>query len=113
MKRILSFVICLVMVLTLSFGLACSAGYAINDPIVTGTGAVIYCATTDEVIWSKNMNEAYNPASITKLLTCLIAAEKLGLDYQVTVAKEATEITRYRAEVQEGEIIDAEFEEIK
>ena len=62
---------------------------ASDGPDIQGTSAMIYCATTDEVIWQKNPDKKLNLASITKLMTCLIAIEELGLDKEVTVAAEA------------------------
>ena len=64
---------------------------ASDGPDIQGTSAMIYCATTDEVIWQKNPDKKLNLASITKLMTCLIAIEELGLDKEVTVAAEAVQ----------------------
>lgn len=68
--------------------IACGAS---PGPDITGTSAVIYCATTDEIIWKKNANKELNPASITKLMTCLIALEELGPDGKVTVTSDAVQ----------------------
>ena len=46
-------------------------------PDITGSAAYVYCATTEEVLWKKNASKQYNLASITKLMTSLLAAEKL------------------------------------
>ena len=76
------------MVLSLSFDTAIGAS---EGPDIKGTSAVIYCATTNEVLWQKNADQKQNLASITKLMTCLIAIEELGLDKEVTVAAEAVQ----------------------
>ena len=81
---------------------------AASGPDLEGTGAMIYCATTDEVIWDKNSDKQYNLASITKLMTCLIAAEQLGTDTVVTVDKEATNVKKVKSVVYEGEKITVE-----
>lgn len=62
-----------------------------SEPDIVGTSAIIYCATTDEIIWQKNPHDELNPASITKLMTCLIAIEKLGIEGKVTVTSEAVQ----------------------
>lgn len=64
---------------------------ASDGPDIKGTSAMIYCSTTDEVIWQNNPDKKHNLASITKLMTCLIAIEELGLDKEVTVAAEAVQ----------------------
>lgn len=49
---------------------------------------------TDTILAERNASAVINPASMTKILTILVAAEKLGeerLDEPVTVSKEATE----------------------
>ena len=91
-KKIFESVIVLIlafsMVLSLSFDTAIGAS---EGPDIKGTSAVIYCATTNEVLWQKNADQKQNLASITKLMTCLIAIEELGLDKEVTVAAEAVQ----------------------
>lgn len=49
---------------------------------------------TDTILAERNADTVINPASMTKILTILVAAEELGeerLDEPVTVSKEATE----------------------
>ena len=107
MKRFLKLFLTISMVVTLMAGTAGTA-LAASGLDVEGTGAIVYCATTDEVIWEKNSNKQYNLASITKLMTCLIAVEELGLDTVVTVDKEATNVKKYESVVYEGEEITVE-----
>ncbi len=47
---------------------------------------------TGEIIWSKNADQQMEPASITKLMTCLLAAERLDLDQEIEITKEATDV---------------------
>lgn len=103
MKRIFKAVVILTMVLVMTAG---SFGTAFGATLsVDAESAVIYCATTDEIIWQKNAGKEMNMASITKILTCLIAAEKLDLNKEVTVAKEATQVPLVEPMVREGEKI--------
>ena len=69
-----------ILILSLSLTSAAGTAFADNDPAVNGKAAIIYCETTDEVIWEKNADNEMNPASMTKLLTCLLAIENLDLD---------------------------------
>ena len=87
-KIFLSFA-ALILLLSSSFCTPGTAQAASDGPDIKGTSAMIYCTTTDEVIWQKNADKKLNLASITKLMTCLIAIEEMGLDKEVTVTAEA------------------------
>ena len=102
MKKFLRITIIMAIVLSLmagSFGTA----FATAAPKVNAEAAMVYLATTDEIIWQKNSTQEMNPASITKILTCLIAAEKLDINKEITVAKEATTVPLVERAVYEGE----------
>ena len=93
-KRLLKKIIILSVVLAVtagSFGSAVCAYGASDGPDIKGQAAIVYCASTNEVLWQKNADQKQNLASITKLMTCLIAIEELGLDKEVTVAAEAVQ----------------------
>ena len=53
-------------------------------------GAVLMDAATGNVLFSKNGETKYYPASITKLMTALLVAENCGLDDKVTFSATAT-----------------------
>lgn len=57
------------------------------EPTVSAEGAVLMDATTGEILYSKNMNAAFPPASTTKIMTALLTLEKCNLDDIVTVGK--------------------------
>ena len=85
-KRIISLILCAVFVC----GAFIPQGAAWADtagPEITAQAAIIYCADTGEVIWEKNADQQMEPASMTKLLTCLLAVENLDLDHVVTVTE--------------------------
>lgn len=107
MKKVLKILVTISLVMIMAAG-SVEAVLAASGPDLEGTGAMIYCATTDEVIWDKNSDKQYNLASITKLMTCLIAAEQLGTDTVVTVDKEATNVKKVKSVVYEGEKITVE-----
>lgn len=49
-------------------------------PAVYGTSAIVMDADTKAVLYAKNIDERHAPASITKVLTALLAAENGNLD---------------------------------
>lgn len=58
-----------------------------NPPTVSADSAVLMDATTGEVLYGKNMDTAYPPASTTKIMTALLTLENCNLDDVVTVGK--------------------------
>lgn len=107
-KRILNILLCVILVLTVSLSSAQLTAFAAAEPEVTGSSAIVYCTTTEELLWEKNADTKLNLASITKLMTCLIAAEELGLSTKVTVAAEATKVDKAKSAVYAGEEITVE-----
>jgi D-alanyl-D-alanine carboxypeptidase (penicillin-binding protein 5/6) len=79
---------------------------AINtEPQIKAQSAIIYCKNTGEVIWSKNPDEKLAPASMTKLLTALLAAENLDLDQEVEIPEGISSIEPSKIYLQTGEKI--------
>ncbi len=60
-----------------------------QGPLIGAKSAVLMDANTGAILYSKNMDEALYPASITKLMTCLIAVENCSLDEIITVHQSA------------------------
>lgn len=109
MKKRLKFFTTLVLITLLLIGVWPAAAFAASSgPDITGSAAYVYCATTEEVLWKKNASKQYNLASITKLMTCLLAAEKLDLAEEVTITQAATEVIKTESFVYAGEKIKAE-----
>lgn len=63
---------------------------AITQPEIQSEGAVLMDAATGTLLYSKNGETRYYPASITKLMTALLVAEKCSLPDTVTFSKTAT-----------------------
>ena len=76
-----------------------------NGVELKATGAAIYVDESNSYLWDYQGDKQYNPASTTKLLTCLIAAEKLNMNDKVTVTKAALKVTETNLYLQEGEKI--------
>ena len=109
MKKRLKFFTTLILITLLLIGAWPAAAFAASSgPDITGSAAYVYCATTEEVLWKKNASKQYNLASITKLMTCLLAAEKLDLAEEVTITQAATEVIKTESFVYAGEKIKAE-----
>ncbi|MDR1771084.1 MAG: serine hydrolase [Hungatella sp.] len=62
----------------------------IKQPEIQSEGAVLMDASTGTLLYSKNGETRYYPASITKLMTALLVAEKSNLSEIVTFSKAAT-----------------------
>lgn len=88
MKRILSFLICIVLVvncLAISINASVSEGdneleidtENINSLEINAKSAVLMDAKTGTVLFTKNASEALPPASVTKIMTLLLVAEAI------------------------------------
>ena len=97
--------VCFLIIATMLFS-ATVIGFAAEEgPNIVANSAIIYCADTDEVIWEKNPHAKMEPASITKLLTCLIAVERLDLDKEVTITEDIEIIEPTEMGVYAGEVV--------
>ena len=60
-----------------------------KGPVVSAQSAIVMEADTGIILYSKNIHEPLYPASTTKILTCLVAAEASSLDEMVTFSQDA------------------------
>ena len=60
-----------------------------STPSLAAKGAIVMDASSGCVLYSKNMNKKYYPASTTKIMTCLLAVENSSLSETVTFSKKA------------------------
>ncbi|MBC8061109.1 MAG: D-alanyl-D-alanine carboxypeptidase [Clostridiaceae bacterium] len=65
---------------------------ASTPPQVCEDSAVLMDATTGDILFSKNMDAAYPPASTTKTMTALLTLEQCKFDSVVTVGKNPPKI---------------------
>jgi len=85
-------------------------------PIFSETGylntssksAILIDADSGRVLWEKNPHEKKSPASITKIMTAIIAIENGELKDKVVVSEEATLVGESEVWLEEGEIITFE-----
>lgn len=76
-----------------------------EPPVVSADSVVLMDATTGEILYSKNPDAAYPPASTTKLMTALLTLEKCKLDDVVTIGKNPPVIDGSKIYLFEGEQI--------
>lgn len=62
-----------------------------QGPSCSAEGAIVMDIDTGAILYQKNIHEHLYPASTTKMLTCLIAAENLDLSDTVTFSEEAVD----------------------
>ena len=82
-----------------------------DGPAVGAQGAILMEAETGTILYAKNIHEELYPASVTKILTCLIGAERCQMDEDVVMSHEAVfSIPRDSSNIglDEGEIITVE-----
>ncbi len=60
-----------------------------EGPVVGAESAILIEAETGAILYEKNIHAREYPASTTKILTCLIAAEQCENDEIVTFSKKA------------------------
>ena len=72
MKKFLVVAIFFIVAAVNSFALAAS-----GEPKISAESAILVEASTGRIIYEKNANAEHPPASMTKMLTCIIALEKL------------------------------------
>lgn len=62
----------------------------IQEPVVQAEGAVLMDAATGRVLFGKNQDQQFYPASITKVMTALLVLERCSLQDTVTFSATAT-----------------------
>lgn len=68
-----------------------------SDSVMTAGASLIVNDTSDEMLFSRNIYKKMYPASITKIVTALVALKNANLEDTVTVSHNAANITEYGA----------------
>ncbi len=71
-------------------------------------GILLVNNSTHEVVYSKNMNKKMFPASMTKVMTALIAIEQGHLSDMVKISKNATKINGSQCDLKENDQLSLE-----
>ncbi|RGY97385.1 D-alanyl-D-alanine carboxypeptidase family protein [Clostridium sp. AM58-1XD] len=111
MKRLMTCLICLLLVLGLFPTAVLAAPEWPSDTSIEADGGIVIDANTSTVLYGKNIHERYYPASITKVLTALITLERCKLNEQVTFSHDAVynvEEGSSNANIEEGDVLTVE-----
>lgn len=99
MKRQKIVFLSIILILVFIFQPFATAGATVGDtaseeiwpdgPSVSAESAIVMEASTGLILYEKNINDAHYPASITKIMTALLALENSSLGEVVTFSKDA------------------------
>lgn len=67
----------LILIFALLMSCMAPAAFALEDPTVDAKAVVLADYNTGDILYSKNMNESVNPASLTKIMTVMLAIEAI------------------------------------
>lgn len=97
MKKLINFLLIGVLIYTLSMPTETYAASWPTTPSIDAKGAVIMELSSGTILYSKNMNKKYYPASITKIMMTLVALENSSLNETVTISQNAINKIQYDA----------------
>lgn len=103
MKRKFSLLLTIVIILTMQF-----RAFASSKPQIGAQSAILIDYSTGQILYDKNMNNRYGPASTTKIMTALITLEKCKLTDKVTVGKNPPYEDGSKIYLLEGETLTVE-----
>ena len=81
-----------VSLLSLALLLVWSAVAMAAAPDITADAAIVIDEATGQVLYEKNADKREYPASMTKMMTCILALEKSSPDQLVTVSRYAADV---------------------
>ena len=108
MKRLFPLILCLCLILGLTPRTVLAASPWPSNVSIEADGGILMDADTGTILYGKNENQAYYPASITKILTALIVLEKCDLDEMVTFSHDDVynvEAGSSTAGIDEGDVL--------
>lgn len=75
---------------------------------VTALGAISYDMSTNTVLFAKNIDDRLPMASLTKIMTAVVALENMDLHEKITISKEAATIGESSMGLTVGEVLTLE-----
>lgn len=78
-----------VLITSIIFILLITASVYAVEPEITATSAAIIDCTDGKILYSKNMEEKLYPASLTNVLTAILAVEKCNMQDEVVISENA------------------------
>lgn len=76
---------------------------SLTPPSVSADGAILMDAQTGKILYGKNIDKPYPPASTTKIMTALLTLENCNLDDEVVVGKKPPLADGSKIFIHEGE----------
>ena len=107
MKRILSFILSINLIFILFRNRSAAPSWP-SAVSIEADGGILMEAQTGTVLFAKNEDQPYYPASITKILTALIVLEHCSLDEEVTFSHDDVynvEAGSSTAGIDEGDVL--------
>lgn len=93
----------LIVAIILGLALMNIKAFAASPPPVVADGALLIDTTTGEILYEKNKDTKFYPASTTKMMTALLVLENLKLDEKIVVGKTPPFTEGSKIYVNEGE----------
>ncbi|MGL4772470.1 MAG: serine hydrolase [Clostridium sp.] len=81
---------------------------ASTEPTLNAEGAILIDATTNQILYSKNGDKQFSPASTTKVMTAIIVLEKCKLEDKITIGKNSVLAEGSSIGLREGEVYTVE-----
>lgn len=101
MKKIFS----VFFIFVLLFNICIFQSFAESQLDVSARSAVVICAETGEVVYSKNMNECLSMASTTKIMTAILALEYGAGDEYLTVTEDMVAVEGTSMGLKDGDSV--------
>ena len=84
-----------------------SGALPVHTLTLTARSAILVDATTGTVLWAKRVHTPRPIASTTKIMTAVVAMERLGPHAIVTVDRSVTRVPPFREGLRPGERVEA------
>ena len=97
----------LAIIISFLFILSPSAQARQKNLDILADSAILIEATTGRVIYEKNADERRPPASMTKMMTCILGLEYLTPEDRIKISQEAAYTEDSELMLQEGDLIEA------
>ncbi|MCA0172032.1 D-alanyl-D-alanine carboxypeptidase family protein [Bacillus sp. RAR_GA_16] len=98
----------LIVAVILLIGFIPNTAFAEDAPNIQSETAILMDGKTGQVLYGKNSKDAMYPASITKIVTALMAVNSNKMDEMVTVSANAREVEGTRVYLKKGEKVPLE-----
>lgn len=81
----------------------------VNFPVppISADSAILVEASTGRVLFEKNADKVRPPASLTKMMTCIIGLEKLTPDSEIVASQNAANSEYSTLQLQRGDIVNS------